>query len=141
MTTLADLTEEQRDQLVGSWVKYGLSGEQFIFLGMHGITHTDAVLLNPRKGCIETMNAACFVSCPDLPRAWNPNGTPPKGRWHDGSAYQRIPEYAIIADEDEGSETQIDGDHWHDHVTTCESNQHERWGDSRRWVGEWEPVE
>ncbi|MFR9877597.1 hypothetical protein ACL1IT_01110 [Corynebacterium striatum] len=83
MTTLDDLTPLQRQELVGTWVDLNGSTQPHIYLGEFtsntGIRH-GARLFNPTYA--DTY--AAFEGCtprPDLPRAWNPDGTPPAGEW------------------------------------------------------------
>lgn len=83
MTTLADLTLEQRQQCVGMWaqcteceeLESGLSIIDTIF-------ENDALLLGPNVHP-HTVELANVTPLPELLRAWNPDGTPPAGRRED----------------------------------------------------------
>ena len=84
MSTLADMTPEQREQCVGMWCDCS-DGEDTQTLVLHGISDNgkDAIFVNPAavgggRGPSWTIKAFGHLVTPrlDLPRAWNPDGTP-----------------------------------------------------------------
>lgn len=87
MTTLADMTPEQREQCVGMWCDYES------VMGTHQAIYEDsrraaeAVLFEPGFGYFE-YEPAKITPRPDLPRAWQPDGTPVDGHWE--SEFERI---------------------------------------------------
>lgn len=116
MTTLADMTPEERSHCRGMWcdTAFGLgileateehpeAGDAFgrFQHPAHGTWHTEAfTTVTPR---------------PDLPRAWNPDGTPPAGEWEDD--YTDAEGSTLTTGEDLGI-----GPHQ----------------EIRRWIGDWE---
>lgn len=75
MTTLADLTPEERAQCRGMWVTYQTP------MGEHqAIYEDDNVLFEPGYGLF-TVPFHHITPLYDLPRAWAPDGTPPQGEW------------------------------------------------------------
>ena len=117
MTTLAEMTEAEIEQCVGMWHDC-TDGEDTQTLVLHGISDNgkDAIFVNPSivgggRGPSWTIKAFGHLVTPrrDLPRAWQPDGTPVNGRW----------DYESNRIIDHGGRT----------VRTI---------DSRRFVGEWE---
>lgn len=122
MTTLAEMTPEQRDNCRGMWHEITWTGTGKVDLGVLlylGICsyHGDEVGylwvpsivdgdVYPLTG---EMSLNALTPRPDLPRAWQADGTPVKGRW----------DYESNRIIDHGGRT----------VRTI---------DSRRFVGEWE---
>ncbi|TRX42501.1 hypothetical protein [Corynebacterium guaraldiae] len=111
MTTLADLTPEERAQCRGMWVTYQtpMGEHQAIYGG-------NSVLFEPGYGLF-TIPLQRITPRLDLPRAWTPDGTPPAGEWEDD--YIDTDGSALITGED----LDLDLDS-HTHI--------------RRFVGEWE---
>lgn len=72
MTTLADMTPEQREQCVGMWAD--VPGKTWIIASVRDETCT---LVDPLNGYSSLMNRH-VTPRPDLPRAWQPDGTPVK---------------------------------------------------------------
>lgn len=110
MTTLADMTPEQRQQCVGMWatnLNYTGDGESVgvIACVQHGCVWLIHTCLH---GEWSVFSVDSVSPRPDLPRAWNPDGTPPAGQW----------DYRWLND---------DG--------TPQYGPNERY-----WVGEWEDV-
>ena len=75
MTTLADLTPEERAQCRGMWVRYQtpMGEHQAIYGG-------NSVLFEPGYGLF-TIPLHRITPRDDLPRAWQADGTPPAGQW------------------------------------------------------------
>lgn len=72
MKTLADMTSEERVQCRGMWVVYGTP------LGDHlAVYEAGSTLLEPGYGRFKRP-LETITPRPDLPRAWNPDGTPAK---------------------------------------------------------------
>ena len=75
MTTLADLTPEERAQCRGMWVTYQTP------MGEHqAIYEGNSVLFEPGYGLF-TIPLHRITPRYDLPRAWAPDGAPPEGQW------------------------------------------------------------
>lgn len=76
--TLADMTPEERDQCRGMWCD--LSIEAWIVVSAYyseQYKQTLVVLLDPVDGeLLEGVPATAVTPRFDLPRAWNPDGTP-----------------------------------------------------------------
>lgn len=109
MTTFADLTPEERNQYRGTWVAYST------LLGEHiAIYESGTTLFEPGYGRFKRP-LDTITPRDDLPRAWNPDGTPLAGKWHD--------DYTDA----EGS-TLTTGEH-------LDANPHQH---VRRWIGTWE---
>lgn len=83
MTTLADMTTEQRKQCVGMWGKnlnYTGKGDDY---GVIACVQHDCVWLihtkiNGQWSCFSTNSV---IPQPEMPRAWQADGTPPAGAW------------------------------------------------------------
>ena len=78
MTTLADLTEEQRKACVGMWADYSATLVVITYVYWYEYSQGFFVdVLHPAEGYEETeVHVSCITPRPDLPRAWNPDGTP-----------------------------------------------------------------
>lgn len=119
MTTLADLMPQELDNHVGTWVNVPQKPYPVIYMGdfeSTGEIKHGAVILDPRYGTNYERLDDCTPR-PDLPRAWNPNGQPPAGKWED--------DY-----------TDSDGST----LTTGEDLGLGPRQEVRRWVGEWEAM-
>ena len=112
MKTLADLTPEERAQCRGMWCE-DEDGFLLVYRGDHIGRDWLAVCAYPED--VHESYAALYhlTPRPDLPRAWNPDGTPPAGEW----------EHAEYLGDYKGMTNvyHFDGEPTH-----------------RRWVGEWE---
>lgn len=90
MKTLADMTEEERADCVGMWCGYNRhleGGEPSDFVIMVGDVN--------EAGCVPCVNPGApepkawapdpwmLTPRPDLPRAWQADGTPPAGEWEE----------------------------------------------------------
>lgn len=94
MTTLADLTPEQRAECVGMWCyifdfdcESELPVAEGIIAGYRetGNAQPLAVVAYPGQDTEKWRYTLSEVSPRfDLPRAWNPDGTPVPGEWADG---------------------------------------------------------
>lgn len=80
MTTLADMTPEQRQQCVGMWF------DTIFGLGILEALQEEPKegdpfgrFMHPDRGSWHTESFKGLTPRHDLPRAWNPDGTPPKG--------------------------------------------------------------
>lgn len=80
MTTLADMTEEERAQCVGMWCE-DVEGALGIYLGEAVNNEWVGVCVHPPSIYPFSSVFQDLTPRPDLPRAWNPNGTPVKGSW------------------------------------------------------------
>lgn len=115
MRPLADMTVQERADTVGMWADVATEGCRAIIV--HTFLCCDgpyAQMFAPEIEDYYPTPIDTITPRPDLPRAWNPDGTPPAGKW----------EYA---------------EHLSKGVTTvylCGKENPTR----RRWVGEWEEV-
>lgn len=117
MTTLADMTEEERAECVGMWCDYTRDGEEkdlvIVVAGTNDAGRIPCV--NPGAPIPSAWAPEPWTLTPrlDLPRAWQADGTPPAGEW----------EHAEYLGDYKGmTETYyFDGEPTH-----------------RRWKGEWE---
>lgn len=115
MTTLADMTPQERAQCVGMWATnhaYTADGESVGVIAciQHHrvwIIHTD---INGEWSVFPTDG---ITPRPDLPRAWQADGTPPAGEWEHA---EYLGDYKGMSDV-----YHLDGNPTH-----------------RRFVGEWE---
>lgn len=84
MTTLADMTEEERKECVGMWAEtsngLGIIIEPFF---TDGVLDTTVVFSLKPEVKIEQRIAAYTTPRFDLPRAWQADGTPPAGEWEE----------------------------------------------------------
>lgn len=116
MTTLADLTPEERANCRGMWCdtpkgKFVLLAPMFPDREAFGWQ-----LLVPSKGMRIDYPPEKITLRYDLPRAWTPDGTPPAGAWEDD--YTDSDGSTLTTGED------VPGAGPHQHI--------------RRFVGEWE---
>lgn len=87
--TLADMTPQEREECVGMWCSYNNGiGTQCAVLAMPDMKNTymgeerTAKLIMPHmKGIAIYRHWSSITPRHDLPRAWQPDGTPPKGEW------------------------------------------------------------
>ena len=116
MKTLADMTPQERADCVGMWAETsnGLAIIIEPFFTDGALDTTVAFSLKPEVKIAQYV-AAYVTPRPDLPRAWQADGTPPQGEW----------EYAEYLDEYDGMTDVFycGGDPTH-----------------RRWESEWEEI-
>ena len=118
MTTLADLTPEERADCVGMWAT--VDTERYIAVIVRTYASDDvdyAQMLCPELNDYYTSSLESITPRPDLPRAWQSDGQPPAGEWEDD--YVDSDGSTLTTGED----LDIDLDP-HQPI--------------RRWVGEWE---
>lgn len=91
MTTLADMTPAQRAECVGMWVNtpkgYGVLLDP---LSMDGFF--EPVVVMPSRFAVfdGPWDWDRLDLLPHLPRAWNPDGTPPDGEWLAHGTHTRV---------------------------------------------------
>ncbi|PIS66180.1 hypothetical protein AZH46_04240 [Corynebacterium striatum] len=112
MTTLADMTPGEREQCRGMWCE-DEDGFLFVYRGDHIGRDWLAVCAYPEDVHESYLPLDYLTLRPDLPRAWNPDGTPPAGEWEHA---EYLGDYKGMTDV-----YYFDGDPTH-----------------RRWVGDWE---
>lgn len=80
MTTLADFTEEQRKACVGMWADYRVVPVVITNIYQHKyVNDWVADVFDPTEGWEEyEIHSSVLTPRFDLPRAWNPDGTPVK---------------------------------------------------------------
>lgn len=115
MTTLADLTPEERAQCKGMWCDFPDPDERTnlaIYVGDSPNNQGFCELIH--EGQLGTLTIPeNLTPRDDLPRAWAPDGQPPAGQWEHA---EYLGDYKGMTDV-----YHYDGDPTH-----------------RRWVGEWE---
>lgn len=81
MKTLADLTEEQRGKCVGMWADYRVT--PVVITSVYWYEYVQewvADIFDPTEEWVETeIHLSALTPRHDLPRVWNPDGTPVKG--------------------------------------------------------------
>ncbi|WP_044027505.1 hypothetical protein [Corynebacterium glutamicum] len=77
---LADMTAEERQACVGMWAN---AGESLVIIGWTmDMDEGPCGVVEPRDiGLPRVANTDRVTPRFDLPRAWGPDGTPPKGKW------------------------------------------------------------
>lgn len=115
MTTLADLTPEELNQCKGMWCE-DEDGNLCIYRADHRVPSWLAICIYPDRVGTIAAKYDLITLRPDLPRAWQADGTPPAGKW----------EYAEYLGDHKGMTDvyYFDGEPTH-----------------RRFIGEWETVE
>lgn len=115
MTTLADMTPQERSHCRGMWCDFPDPDERTnlaIYVGDSPNNQGFCELIH--EGQIGTLTIPeNLTPRPDLPRAWTPDGQPPAGEWEHA---EYLGDYKGMTDV-----YHLDGDPTH-----------------RRWVGEWE---
>lgn len=95
MKTLADMTEEERNQCSGMWAD--------TFVGYTGIimyqNNKQAYLIIPEYNREETFPLNKVYPRFDLPRAWSPDGQPPAGEWAYANPYDMERMHVRLPDE------------------------------------------
>ena len=82
MTTLADLTPEERADCVGMWATVATERYPAVIVRTYAADDVDyAQMLCPELNDYYTSSLATITPRDDLPRAWAPYGTPPAGEW------------------------------------------------------------
>lgn len=79
MTTLADMSEEERANCPGMWAT-SFTGYTGVIVYQNG---RQAYLIIPEYNREQTFPLDEVTPRPDLPRAWHADGTPPAGEWED----------------------------------------------------------
>lgn len=123
--TLADMTAEERAKCVGMWCEWD-GGLRII--GQIFAPHvTFCGLVRPNDwGLPATADLELVTPRFDLPRAWNPDGTPPKGKWEEGWCYTGgtpTGDFACLVETQDG---------------TAYTSEETPTGDIRRFITEWE---
>lgn len=119
MRTLADMTLEERAECVGMWCDYTRDGEEKELVVMvSDINRAGRIpCVNPSATQPEAWapEPRMLTPRPDLPRAWQADGTPPAGEWEED--YTDTYGYTLSTGQSIGVAP-------HAHI--------------RRWVGRWE---
>lgn len=111
MTTLADLTPEERSQCRGMWCE-DEDGKLCIYRADH-MRDWLAICIYPGRVSTIAAKYDLITLRPDLPRAWQANGQPPAGEWEHA---EYLGDYKGMTDV-----YHLDGEPTH-----------------RRWIGAWE---
>jgi hypothetical protein len=84
MKTLADMTPQERTSTVGMWATVDTERYPAVIVRTYAADDVDyAQMLCPELNDYYTASLESITPRPDLPRAWNPDGTPPAGEWED----------------------------------------------------------
>lgn len=75
MTTLADMAEEERAECVGMWCEEK-DGSMCIYMGADATPEQTGVFAYPASAIPMRVFLNRITPRFDLPRAWNPDGTP-----------------------------------------------------------------
>lgn len=110
MTTLADMTPEERANCPGMWAGT-FSGYTGIIVYENG---KQAYLIIPEYNREQTFPLDKVTPRHDMPRAWQADGTPPAGQWQHASQSEQVTPGSI----------------WD--LTTKKTATH------RRWISKWE---
>lgn len=78
--TLADCSFDERDQMVGMWYEMEV-GKQSGLVVIIGNGTEFVEVLTPCDGWAGQAMPEFLTPRPDLPRAWNPDGSPVAGEW------------------------------------------------------------
>ena len=118
MKTLADMTPQERARCRGMWCDFPDPDERTnlaIYVGDSLRNQGFCELIH--EGQLGTLTIPeNLTPRPDLPRAWQSDGTPPAGEWEHA---EYLGDYKGMSDV-----YHLDGDPTH-----------------RRWIGEWETIE
>lgn len=90
MKTLADMTPEELKECVGMWCE--CDGNLWVVRSVYeAIGGTHCRLISPVTGTVTPFTPSDAVTLrPELPRAWNPDGTPPAGEWLTHGTHARV---------------------------------------------------
>lgn len=80
--TLADMTVQERKECVGMWCEIATPVGSELAIYDQSRWTKKPTLFEPEYGYFET-DLSKVTPRPDLPRAWNPDGTPPTGEWEE----------------------------------------------------------
>lgn len=82
MRTLADMTPEERLDSIGMWATVATERYRAIIVRTYAADDVDyAQMLSPEIMDYYTTSLDSITPLPDLPRAWQADGTPPAGEW------------------------------------------------------------
>lgn len=115
MRTLADMTSQERANCQGMWCETAMSKALVIYVAGDQDNEEKAVVVNPKSQFRTVTPLRALTPRPDLPRAWQADGTPPAGEWEDD--YVGTDGYSI---------------------TTGELVDPKPGEKIRRWLGDWE---
>lgn len=141
--TLADMTADERQSCVGMWCDYTDPRENTYLVIYRWDKDGMASVHNPAAHN-ESLNTYVMVKALaprfDLLRAWNPDGTPPKGEWVDGHMWWNEPgddsqTVDLIGAECLGTGEMQGMDKWPENVTPAVSDEDIQ---VRRFITEWE---
>lgn len=147
MTTLADLTPEERAECVGIWGNHTFWGQVLISITdgvqFRGV-NVEVIRFIDGRPVREWARTSEVTPRPDLPRAWTPDGQPVPGEWEDGHVFVSYddPDPWILKDAvsieglSEGGMSYYDAPPNGIEVKLDKFGEGE--GKARRWVGEWE---
>ncbi|OFT67726.1 hypothetical protein [Corynebacterium sp. HMSC05D03] len=136
MTTLADLTPEERAECIGLWGNHTFWGQVLISITdgvqFRGV-NVEIICFVDGRPVREWASTSEVTPRPDLPRAWAPDGTPPEGEW------EYVPEiWNPWLDDwrpiDDATTNEIAAEAW----MGMEQFNDEGGRVRKRWVGSWE---
>lgn len=136
--TLADMTAKERANCVGMWCESEDYGTLLVIAHIEEDAAQAAVPqgLYPYEAPLEY-----FTPRFDLPRAWNPDGTPVKGEWVDGHMWRNEPgddsqTVDLIGAECLGTGEMQGMDEWPENIAEAKTADEDI--PVRRFITEWE---
>lgn len=124
--TLADMTAKERQACIGMWCDVVGFTRPTPIVDMWNEEVELLTSNNLRGNIVATYGFKEVTPRFDLPRAWNPDGTPPKGEWEEGWCYTGgtpTGDYACLIETQDG---------------TAYTSEETPTGDIRRFIHEWE---
>ena len=82
MKTLSDMTVQERAEYRGTWCEIDTPVGPELAIYDQSRWTKEPTMLKPGHGYFEA-DLSKVTPRPDLPRAWNPDGTPPTGEWEE----------------------------------------------------------
>lgn len=77
MTTLADMTAGERDECVGTWCEYLFDGQKYIGVLLNWDYGLPVIYIPSSRAAVPAESRKVTPRF-GIPRAWNPDGTPPQ---------------------------------------------------------------
>ncbi|MBU5654313.1 hypothetical protein KPA07_05215 [Corynebacterium aurimucosum] len=147
MTTLADLTPEERAECIGLWGNHTFWGQVLISITdgvkFRGV-NVEVIRFIDGRPVREWASTSEVTPRPDLPRAWTPDGQPVPGEWEDGHVVVSYddPDPWILKDAVSIEGLSEGGMSYYDDPPNGIEVKLDKFGEgegkARRWVGSWE---
>lgn len=131
MTTLADMTPQERAQCRGMWC-VDKHGPLCIYMGDDQVWEELGICTYPASAIAMRAKLENLIPRPNLPRAWTMEGEPPAGEWQTAKAKIALNENAKYDPEQNVITAEWIADPDHEPRSSH---------DIRRWIGDWETIE